>query len=268
MIVNDGTILNRALLDYLRLTSYESILDRIGAPDPDQKRITKRMQYKGRMYDGVFIGAGLQAKRTHFMLEASGSKSEQIWRKLPYDLHATRIDLQVTLPVKWSSIEQIGLQLRDASWGGPRRQVRMITNDDRQDTCYIGSRRSAVYIRIYAKGMPDEQAVRFEVEFKREYADGVWTSLHEGVLAAEMLAQEIWRLPMVPALRPFQGWSSEWERSESAPVKVIKSKRGWIESTCIPALWKMATSHEGNAWLLSELTRLVQYMNNPSTTED
>lgn len=256
----EEVILGKGMMDYLRLTSFESIVGMIGSPEPDDKVVRKRMQYRGRYYDGVFIGAGMQAKRAHFMLEASGQKSDAVWRKLPESLHATRVDAQVTLPMAWREIGKIGDQLRNNAWSGPRRGVRMITNDDRQDTCYIGSRRSSVYIRIYAKGMPDDMAVRFEIEFKREYADGVWTSVHQGTTLGEIVAGEIWRLPQVPSLRPFHEWASNWELAEITPVKVISSKRKWIEATCIPALWKMATSHEGNVWLADELTRLLEYI--------
>lgn len=266
--MTEEIVIGKAMVDWLRLTSFESIIDRLPPLEPDEKRVIKRLNYRGHKYDGVFIGAGLQAKRAHFMLEVTGGKSDGVWGRMPTGLHCTRIDLQVTLPQKWTSIHSAGRELRMVPWSGPQRGIRTITNDDHQDTCYIGSRRSAIYIRVYAKGDPDNQHVRFEVEFKREYADGVWQSLHEGVTPAEMLAAEIWRLPQVPALRPFHEWASEWEMSERAPVRKIETRRKWVEGTLIPALWKMATSHEGHDWLLSELTRLVQYMNSPKSIED
>lgn len=54
----EEVILGKGMMDYLRLTSFESIVDMIGRPEPDDKVVRKRMQYRGRYYDGVFIGGG------------------------------------------------------------------------------------------------------------------------------------------------------------------------------------------------------------------
>lgn len=253
--------LDVAMLDWVRFTSWNPI--RRGEYDapPDERRKIKRRQYRGFMWDGVFHGVGFQSGRNHFMSEATGAIANEVYKDYGPDLTCTRIDIQVTRRAKWDIIAQAERELGKASWKNKPRLTRLIKNTNKQDTLYIGSRKnSPIFIRIYAKGLPDDQLVRFEVELKDDWSRGTWMGIHEGVTLGEMLARHIYGIPSVPSLKVFHEWANQWESYVGIEPEMASTKRRWIERTCIPALWKEAGNHGDKEWMIDELERLLLYL--------
>lgn len=256
-------IIGRALPDWVRLTTFEfSAVERLITERPDVKRVTKRQNYRGQLYDGVWVGRGNQLGKAHWMAECTGDDAARNWRKLPEGMKCTRIDIQVTLKVPWHAIAEMAQELRAVPWKGRQRQLRLISNDNREDTLYIGARQSHKYIRIYAKGTPSNQIVRFEIEYKGAMAVAVWETLHDGTLPGEIVAAEIWDIPHVESSKPFETWAASWDTAERYSFPVPATKRAWVESTCFPALWKAARSHSDTEWLYNELVSVVHFLEN------
>jgi hypothetical protein len=250
-----------AMVDWLRVTSWQPIRKGPYDQPPDERKKVKRRQYRGFMWDGVFHGVGFQKGRNHFMSEATGAKAQDVYKEYGPDLTCTRLDLQVTRRAKWDIISQAELELGRAQWKHKPRKTRLIKNTNKQDTLYIGSRKnSPIFIRIYAKGLPDEQLVRFEVELKDDWSVGTWAGIHEGVTLGELVSRHIYALPNVPSLRVFKEWAHQWESFIQDPPEMADTKRRWIEQTCIPALWKEAGNHGDKEWMIDELSRLLVYL--------
>lgn len=257
----DEIVLDRCMVDWLRVTDWKSMLSEEKFLSVDNQRSVRRLNYFGEMYDGVFHGMGWQNNRHHFMMEITGGRADEVWMDFPEMAKCTRIDLQVTTKMKWSTLFDMAGELRKADWGGDKRGVFLRSKDDFTDTLEIGSRKkSNLFIRIYTKGMPDSQVVRFEAEYKHDGASGVWASLHDGITKSEILAQTIWAIPQVPTMRPFHAWAAEWENHNRKPLVKVKSKRKWLVNTVVPALWKAANGHGDKQWLIDELERILSHM--------
>lgn len=258
----DNLKLDTALMDYLRLSApFEMRPDGVSNDELKQRVVSKWMQYRGYDWDGVFYGHALIDFRNYWMAQVSGLRSNEVWSTLPREAIPKRIDLQVTRKGDWRQITKIADQLRMADWRGRRRQVRTITNDAYDDTCYVGARTGGVFIRIYAKGDPVNMAIRFEVEFKKNAAAGIWESLWDGIPMGNLLTQAIWQLPKVHGLNTFFEWAAEWEKFQVQEIKTVPTKRKWIENTVIPALWKAANEHDDCRWLKVELLAILEQIN-------
>lgn len=259
--MSGNLIIEKALCDWIRVTSFRPIHNYEHGKDPDNRRLVKRRQYTGYMWDGIFHGRGMQKAQSHWMSEATGDRARTAYTGFGEDLKCTRIDLQVTLPMTWDTMRAAELQLGKARWRHKARQLELRKHTNREDTLYIGARKdSPLYIRIYSKGNAGSEMCRFEVEFKEQWAPSVWAAIHDGVTLEELLAQQIWAIPQVEALRPFHAWASRWEHFKAEPTKKMKSKRGWVEATCIPALWKAANEHGDKDWLLDALNEIVVFL--------
>lgn len=253
--------INVGKLDWLRVTDWKQMLSEEQWASKDNQRSVRRLNYFGEMYAGVFHGMGWQNNRHHFMMEITGERSDDIWTTFPEDAKCTRIDIQVTVPMRWNKISEMTAQLRKADWGRDRRKMFLRSYDEFTDQLEIGVRKkSPLFIRIYAKGTPDNPVVRFEAEYKVHGSEGVWASLHDGVSKEEILAQTIWGIPQVETMHPFHKWAASWENHAKTPVVKVKSRRKWITNTVIPALWKSANGHGDKEWLIEELERLLSHM--------
>lgn len=250
-----------AMLDWIRCTDWKAMISEDEFTQVDNQRSVRRLNYFGEMYDGIFHGMGWQNNRHHFMKEITGDRSDAAFGKFPELAKCTRLDIQVTRKMRWNTIFKMASQLREANWHGRQRKIRLESNDGFDDTIYVGVRKnSPLFIRIYAKGEPDNQFVRFEAEFKVAGSVGAWASLHDGVTKAEILAQVIWGVPQVSTMKPFHEWASEWEHYHGKPIVKAKSRKKWITNTVIPALWKAANGHGDKEWLVEELERLLSHM--------
>lgn len=200
-------MLNNPMFDWLTLTTFEerNADEMRYSYCPGEYSIEKRLQYQGRGADGFFIGHAMQGGKKHFMMQASGEKSDWIALKYnehfgPYDWNVTRCDLQVTIPIppRFSSRDLYDdLQIWDGS--GKPRISQLLQSGDGNDTVYVGSRSSDRFTRIYVKPIDGGlKALRFEVEYKGEHAHRVFQDcIAEPGNRRYILGHEVRSLPML-----------------------------------------------------------------------
>lgn len=254
-------LLNNPMVDYLTLTTFDRdsadglwlLWDRLTVDE--QRESTRRMQYKGKVQDGIFWGSGVQDGREHFMLQASGERADLVALELAGndEANCTRIDLQLTIhkPRGYSTRKVFDdLNEPGAAWSGRPKALNMVQSGDGCDTLYIGSRTSDLLMRLYIK--PDEKGLpaflRFECEYKRQKSGPVWNSIAADREAiSRFLFYELSRLPMLPfgvsgkmlhILRATpQAPAVNRAESDSDTIR-------WLERQVEPAVLRLLHSHE------------------------
>lgn len=164
-------------IDYLRLATWDFTDYTFLATVVNEHFITKPahwLQYHGRRSDdgGVFHGQGVQGRRPHFIMHASGEQSDrwaQYFLGLDMEIYCTRLDIQVTIE------EPKGHDGRTL-YEKVHRKTKSIVQSPGVTTVYIGARASALFIRVYEKVL-DTRFLRCEFELKGDYARNAWVHL-------------------------------------------------------------------------------------------
>src|SRR4028119_631504 len=161
-------IVDSVALDWLTLTSYDNeTYSTLATQIRDMMRKNavkkaKRMQYEGERTEQTFYGQGTQAGTEHYMIQCSGIEADNLFLRMyslnkQYYAKCTRIDLQLTIeryPYD-EPISVIGGNIRKLLAEGHKRhrnqkKVTIFDNGGNfGETCYIGSRSSETFIRIY-----------------------------------------------------------------------------------------------------------------------
>lgn len=209
------------------------------------------MGYYGENSKHVAYGSGTQGS----ILQVSGSLAQEVRRfNPPYD-GVPRLDAQVTVWFKrdiphlarWAADESV--QAREKSHGGKWRvNVRAGYGDG--DTCYLGSRQSNVFIRIYDKwresGLAEEyrHAWRFEIELSGSPAAEIWAGAHAAEPRPEAVAGWVrWYLARRGVSLP-DTLSSVLASTPQAPRRETDNDRrlAWLRSQVRPSIDKMLAS--------------------------
>lgn len=238
-------LINRPAIDYIRITTsdwgeYERLATGVhGLVDGDVVA-GRFLQYQGSKRGASFHGQAIQNDRAHYLGQVSGAPADGCDGLLHLG-RVTRIDLQVTInkPDGFTG-RRLCDCLRAAVWDGRRRKVTLIDGAG-DDTVYIGSRLSDVYIRVYVKA---QDYLRFEVEYKGDGARRVALGLQGGITRAELLAHELARLPECVLLREFRDiLTGGVVRLPElvAPEKIGRLK--WL-SSLLPTFHQMANDHD------------------------
>ena len=152
-----------------------------------ETKVRGMLGFSGRATRHCFFGR----RQQWGMLQVSGGMAREMTNAL---LHtpgkATRIDLQLTLFVG-DRVEEFVRQASNSSQAGKPSNGRhwtttLIEKDGSAQTCYIGSRTSEWYGRIYDKFAESKEeeykgCIRYEVEVKGDAARQLWDYLREEI---------------------------------------------------------------------------------------
>ena len=210
----------------------------------------------------AFLGGAEQAhivhgKRVtseHVLLQLSGADADLML----YDVMAvsgvhakcTRIDLQVTIPLPhYYSPGMAIMSLKTGSWGrGRPPEVRLVEGGGGLDTVYIGSRSSNRLIRLYVKEVNGERYLRFEVEYRGDYASQIWSTLNKGGSKAQFINAELRRIPLWFTL------SRDFERcvrnDDGHGVKTVTKQTdtvAWLGGLVSDVVKRMMADHDEGA---------------------
>ncbi|GAH01447.1 unnamed protein product, partial [marine sediment metagenome] len=169
-------------LDYLRIASwtvgsYSHILARIMLAWPEDWEQSGWLQYKGWKKEAFFIGHGTQQGKAHTIINVSGNLSQKLLPTLRAleNWYATRIDLQITIDACVMGDDSLSM-LRDDCATKNTTLIESIEND----TLYLGSRSSEVFLRLYEKILENKKYLRLEFELKGQRARTCWAAITKG----------------------------------------------------------------------------------------
>lgn len=207
--------------------------------------------YTGRRIGPVFWGAGYNGA----CLQVSGAGAEKVVALRPYWDNVARLDIQVTLWYK-EDYEDMALRCAEASRcardvaAHRRWAVEHKNRFGEGDTCYLGSRKSARFHRIYDKWREAnreeswEYSWRFEVERKEGSGAAYWPDRAGSVPTADYWASIVVsefadRGVKMPSLLP---------RSLAAEERVPKGETTnarrlrWLATQVAPSIGKLLRS--------------------------
>lgn len=227
---------------------------------------------KIRMYEGIwrgnsFIGEGRQGNKSHGLVRVSGAESHEAFYQLSECGYTkcTRLDVQVTTPLPLGySARQFADDIRAGQGEQFKRAVRLLENDDGLDTVYIGSGSSDRFARFYVKLVDEVRYLRFEVEFKAEWADLIARDLqtNENVLSGVLMdfISSIGVDDTQGVIKMF----SDLLVSAKAGLKLgydVRDKNKtleWILEQVTPAMIRLLHDHEIGSYLANHLNSLVE----------
>jgi hypothetical protein len=203
-------------------------------------------------YDGVSVGGSFVGKRDGDTIAVySGERAKLAFDRLyRSDCHVSRLDVQVSFRYDVStdnvaenarnSVERANRTISSAR----QRNATLITDLRRGATCYVGTRKSEQFARIYNKeaesGEPQYERVwRFEVQLKNRLANQL----------AEQLASKTYTTPNHSAVFVKQwlrhrGVKTPWEADAevlplprlSHPKTQVEEKLEWLRTQVQPSL--------------------------------
>lgn len=166
-------------LDYIRLASwaegaYTEIISRIMRAWPDDWKKSRWLQYKGWRKEGFFIGHGEQKKRSHTIINVSGSLSQQLLPTLQTleGWYCTRIDLQITVKHPMGSGQTLALVRDECDTSNTT-----LIESQENHTLYLGSRTSELFTRLYEKFLLSNPYLRLEFELKGQRSRAAWQAI-------------------------------------------------------------------------------------------
>jgi hypothetical protein len=169
----------KSQIDYLRLASwghepYTDVMSALMQSWPSDWERGKWLQYAGWRKESFFIGMGVQNKKRHAIMQASGHlahKMHPVFQDFD-NWYCTRFDIQRTVKKpEWVDLPKLHKLLG-------RKGTSLISSEE-NDTLYIGSRASDKFVRLYEK-MFDEMYLRLEYELKGKRALLAWDAINEG----------------------------------------------------------------------------------------
>lgn len=259
-------LLNAPMCDWITLTSWHTDAFDGLITSPETAKEVRRLNYVGKQEGKLFIGDGEQNGYFHRMLQVSGKDSNLWVDSLSYleDVECTHMDVQVTCSWPDSDIFAIAERLRD------RFLVDYRTSRE-GDTCYIYSRLSDKFIRIYQK---TKDLVRFEVAYKKPYAREMFRQFQmissKQSLSCQDVANERERL-----MRDWLSWelwklqdgilnsvfSDSLGKNPVKPPKFVPAPENnterWLRKIVAPALLKYVNSHDADPYLIHHLVKIL-----------
>lgn len=244
--------------DWLTITTFvhaEStrLFNAIAGACNERGKDSRVMQYEGRKWDGGFWGKGIQDGRSHYMMRASGDTANAVINRLSdCPGRCTRMDIQYTmrLPAGYSA-RALSDKLREAQWEGHKRAITLIEGVGGLDTVYVGSRVSGRYTRIYVKEGDDGRYLRFEVEFKGDYAQHAYDrSCVLGPLAmGDIIKAELEAMPNIDevAIQEFRREMRAYlvnPIGKGARIPDPNKTLAWLIRQVSPAVYRLLRDHD------------------------
>lgn len=238
-------------VDYLTVTTLSSqssaalissLLETLGSEFLYKER-SKRwsfLGFHGRAYEGIRYG--LKGDEAIVML--SGPQAANLWALVaPKRRHCTRIDLAVTAVLAQANEDVAKASYASALDGGAIR-ASYITNSQSGTTCYLGSRTSRFFGRLYDKGA--QQGIgagacwRYEVEAKKPASEAILTTLLESKEPALWIASFVWEWFNVRGVEPiFTSTDVESAIEISATVKSSDKSLEWLSTQVRPTVGRL-----------------------------
>lgn len=270
-------LLNNPMCDYLTLTTFTKNMS-LSLLFANATQNTKTKKHKMESYTGLtgnntFYGQRTQNNKTHYMMRCWGEfATDMLMMSDNLLVKCTRIDLQITIPITpaYNSRSLYDhLSNKEREWKWRRKNVSIIQSGDGLDTIYIGSRSSDRFYRIYVK--PDSSGkpayIRFEVEFKKEFAAAIREAVLKGRAGfRDLLRAELETLPIGNnfVLRSFEA-ALGVKMTSISPVRVEtrSSTIDWMNNQVDPAVVRMLNSHEHRDTMREILDRWLGYSTKP-----
>lgn len=257
---------NVCMLDYLRIGSWDqdltyywlSYVSEAARREGVAPVRSGWLQYKGVSGASMFAGVARQGedRRMHTLLQVSGEAAD---RHAPAIRaladkgggKATRVDVQVTVPLtgrdEWDP-SAWAEHLREGEWGHRRPSVTVILGESGMHTLYVGSRSSSRYTRFYVK--EDDAGnvyLRYEVEYKQERAQYVWSLAADRARLRGVLGGELDKLPLPRGFGVVDRIAEALAPGSPVPALAVGSGGNtwaWMHEAVTPALERLLASHE------------------------
>lgn len=234
---------------------------------PGELKAGKIRMYEGLWRGNSFIGEGRQGEKSHGLIRVSGGESHDAFYKISSCGYAkcTRLDVQVTTPLPLGySARQFADDVRAGQGEQFKRAVKLIENDDEFNTVYIGSGSSDRFARCYVKLVEDVYYLRFEVQFKADWADAIakQIQLDDAVLAGVLLdfIDSVGVDDSQGVMRMF----TNLLEGVRAGIKLgydVRDKNKtleWILEQVTPAMIRLLADHDTGNYLANHLNSLVE----------
>lgn len=239
-------IINKAAVDYLRLTTFmDDEMQKMARTFQTLSRNmlikypVKNMQYAGSRMEQGFFGRGVQKGQVNMMLELSGSVADAGIEEMRNHLKGEtflggvpRIDVQITIERIDSdeNLSAMGNRLRDMidlHIKNPTRrpQVKMRDNSriENDNTVYVGSRTSDRMVRVYDKEINGKSYIRYEIEYKNKTASKVFNEIMKEDAAVDAILKTD-MLRFVRFSTTLQRMYESIQTEQVLPTAVIKDK--------------------------------------------
>lgn len=215
----------------------------------EQVKPESRHGYIGHGSEGFFHGHGQRGRLTI----ASGAQASSLWSSIhnTHD-HVSRLDLQVTI---WTHGEQphLGVQAYRCLRENPPAKVRvknvtLISNHPKGETCNVGKRISDQYGRIYDKaaeaGLGDERTVwRYEVEYKNRRAGVVGAHLARSARRTSEVAALVRRWFLNRGIEPAFGFDEDSSTLELTLGSTRRDTLSWFRDTLSKTIERQIERH-------------------------
>lgn len=243
--------------DYIRWTDWMR-------KQPDEKIKSQIKMYSGYKTGSVFVGAGYQGDKEHFYSRISGEKSNELYREFySPDVKTTRIDVQITKPLPIDYLARdFADDLRKGDWGSHKMGIQLIENSNGLDTVYIGSRESEKYARFYVKMAGEELFLRFEIEYKGNWANLISEQYYaDENLLSSVLYDFINGIPK-DNLGVIDGFLELLNGVKSGIICKRKVQNDddtydWIMTSCLPSIFRMLNDHDRGSDLAAVLVKMI-----------
>lgn len=228
------------------LRSAQAYLEEI-ATHTDEIKMSKRLGYEGVSFGGSFVG---QRERDSIAV-FSGERAKRAFALLYRpDVHVSRIDVQTSYQYSHTTanvaqVVRSQVERDNRSISTARQRNATLIEDLRGGaTCYVGTRKSEQFARIYNKGAESGEeryarVWRYEVQLKNKLASKVAEQMVQGLYTPEHHASMF-----VKQWLRHRGVSTPWTaEAELLPLPKedtlpsdIESKLKWLQVQVKPAL--------------------------------
>lgn len=224
--------------------------------------------YKGIRVGNIFVG---EHEQQGILVRASGKSAMKMVIEIP-DMpdNVSRLDVQLTVFCKTdkaSIIQEIGHHASSYRFDTGCRPfgVAAINGFGSGDTCYLGSRKSDVFLRVYDKARESggdaawRNAIRYEAELKKAWSNRAYVALASnhwspskmlGVLSQTFAAKGV-VLPVVrPSALPVRDTEEDWE------TEVERTLR-WFTTQVSPSVAKLLTKGASRDQVMKALGLMI-----------
>lgn len=244
-------------IDFLRLTTeIDDDVTEWLRPIRHAMDIQRLDGWKVRAYQisdmqGVLVGQGAWLKnKTHALAEMRGELAERTYTFYTEKKgKATRIDLALTV---WlgeydhaiaTNVHEMATRFLVESGRAERRRMPVIFGGVDGWTCYLGSRKSDRFFRVYDKDkqsgeMRYKNAWRFEIEIKGKVAQNLWERLRRPETRGHIIQSEIVAFleSYGLALKGFNATFASTKTGQASQPSDVKRKLEWLQSQVRPTV--------------------------------
>lgn len=197
--------------------------------------------YHGKAFDGLRYG--LRGDDEAIVI-LSGKAAATYWSKVaPTRGKCTRIDLAVTCALEQADYNVGQRAYLDASSAFAGKSS-VVYNSRGGSTCYIGSRTSQKFARLYDKGaeegMQPGELWRYEIELKKPLSEVAVDHLLRAKDPAGWIAQYVWMIFTGRGIKPlFTSTNAQCAIEVEASITSVAQKLQWLSSQVAPTVGRL-----------------------------